>query len=470
MHLPTVAFVNEDAEQMVLRLVVRPHNGPVAASPHRDYSPETLQLSSRGDRDEGKIVLGFRATHKPTGLVVAFKRLVSTSEDSIARMRREVEVATSLVHDNVMPIYDAGEDGEWFTMPMASESLEEARDRYADDSALAKIVEDVCQGLQAAHARGFVHRDIKPSNVLRLGEHWVVSDWGLVRRPRGETTFTDRTRTGEAYGTEGFAPPELSVNAHEADESADIYAVRQMIGWALTGQQPLANLPLLPPTGPWRPVVRSATQFEPARRPQSIDEFLVLIREELAAAPAPRGIQKAIELVERLEADNDISARTELVAVAVREPEAYDVYIDVLPRLPSAHIDEIVSSDPAAAREMLAAFRGHLEGEWGRRDFNWANNVILLILRFAAAAANQEKWDLFETSADTLFEWDAAWNRFRAQDSIRPWLARLRGEAARTAARALRGNPRAAGHFAELVDDGRADQRVVAAIEAATGD
>lgn len=114
-------------------------------------------------------------------------------------------------------------------MPVAKHTLERARPRNTDD--LVRMVTDVCAGLEAAHSEGFVHRDLKPSNVLWVEDRWVVGDWGLVRRPRGETTYNERTKTGALYGTESWAAPEQFSNAHEVTAVADVYAPGCLLGW-----------------------------------------------------------------------------------------------------------------------------------------------------------------------------------------------------------------------------------------------
>lgn len=67
--------------------------------------------------------------------------------------------------------------------------------------------------LAAAHEHDWLHRYIKPSNILYLDGRWTLTDWAIVRRPRGQTT--EAGRTGLYIGTEGFAAPELSVTPHE---------------------------------------------------------------------------------------------------------------------------------------------------------------------------------------------------------------------------------------------------------------
>ncbi|MFJ8436156.1 Arm DNA-binding domain-containing protein [Kitasatospora sp. NPDC094019] len=52
--------------------------------------------------------------------------------------------------------------------------------------------------------------------------------------------------------SDGFAPPGLSVDAHQAGPPADVFSLGQLIGWVLTGEAPSPNIPLAPVAGSWR--------------------------------------------------------------------------------------------------------------------------------------------------------------------------------------------------------------------------
>jgi hypothetical protein len=220
----------------------------------------------------------YTARHKATGTLVAYKRLRIRDTDSIARMRREIEAGKLFGHHpNVMPVLDADLESCWFVMPLASGT---ARAKAADLQApvrLRELLAAACEALRAPHEKGWIHRDLKPDNLLMVDNCWAVADWGLARRPRGTTSEPGRTRTGTGYGTEGFAAPELSLDAHRVGPQADIYSLGQIIGSILTGRSPQANLPLIPPREPWADIVSRATQRDPAERPQNVDEFLGLI-------------------------------------------------------------------------------------------------------------------------------------------------------------------------------------------------
>jgi hypothetical protein len=232
--------------------------------------------------DEGGQGAVFHAVHKPTGIPLAFKRLRFSDEDSRHRMGREIFIGRHYgEHPNVMPVLDADPDGRWFVMPLANGSAASHANRLRRDLGdLRDLVTAVCEGLRRPHGDDRIHRDIKPANILLLNDRWVVADWGLGRQPRGQTSVPRRTRTGTGFGSEGFAAPELSAgDPHDVKASADIYSIGRLIAAILTGESPEQNLPLLPASGPWRPVVAEATHHKPTDRPQDVDEFLRLLKD-----------------------------------------------------------------------------------------------------------------------------------------------------------------------------------------------
>lgn len=231
----------------------RPADAGLPADP---YHP--VRAAARGQRadyaldpapiDRGGQAEVFRARHKQSGVIVAFKRLRPATPDTVARMRREIEAAQAFGgNPHVVPVLDNSNQYEWFIMPLAGHNAATLRPALSSEINLRGLVNAICQALRPAHEAGWVHRDLKPQNLLLLDRMWAVADWGLTRRPRGQTTSPDRTRTGTAFGTDGWAAPELSVNAHTVGPQADIYSIGQIIGWAVTGHLPQANTPLIRP-------------------------------------------------------------------------------------------------------------------------------------------------------------------------------------------------------------------------------
>lgn len=468
-----------------LNVIDRAKRGDGKASVLSEYAG--VRASARGRRDDyalepAPIARGgqaevFRAHHKTSGQLVAFKRLRRADEEGRARMRREVDVARELQGTpHFVPILDVDEQGTWLVMPLARGNLRYFRMAISGNEQIVDLLRQIATALSAAHGASYVHRDLTPANILHFNEEgWFVADWGLVRTPPGLTSVAGRTVVGQEYGTAGFAAPELAVDAHAADARADIYSIGQIIGWLLTDEWPLANTPLIPGRPPWDGIVRQATRRDPARRPQSIQDFLELVENELAEPPKPASSYggELVQALEDLEASPSVvgwsSRRDEnlnaLFDLAANQHDA-DLFLDILPRLKSDHVRRAVELDVERAHVIIDAFR-NINTDWTGRDFDWANWVIIFFLDVAKSAEAVDDMDLFEESVDLLFGWDDEWDRWKAQRQMSSWLTTLRSEPARVAARLLRSYPRTRDHFAGLATSPNIDPRVAAVLSPA---
>ena len=211
------------------------------------------------------------------------KRVLNRDEISLARMRREIEVQSTIHHPNVMPIIESGEGFDWYAMPLASRTLADISQADITQSLLLSVVQSSMEALKAAHVRGYIHRDVSPHNIFDLGEQpggkWVLGDWGCVRRPAGTTTIV---RTTDFLGKVGFAAPEMWDNPHNADPRTDIFSLGRTVGWAVSGREPVPNRQMAV-TGPWSDFVRASTADSPSERPSRIEDLLPLLPNPQAA-------------------------------------------------------------------------------------------------------------------------------------------------------------------------------------------
>jgi serine/threonine-protein kinase len=226
-----------------------------------------------------------------------------------ARFARESRIAASLDHPNVIPVYEAGEDGERLFIAMRFVDGTDLAKMLAAEGALApalaaELVAQAASALDAAHAHALVHRDVKPGNLLVTGEgssrpHVYLTDFGLARRDGSSTALTT---TGQWMGTPDYAAPE-QIDGYELDARTDVYALGCVLFEALTGSPPFgdrsrmakaaAHLHEPPPTLRSRrpgvplafePVVARALAKKPSDRYASAGE---LGAAALAAANAP---------------------------------------------------------------------------------------------------------------------------------------------------------------------------------------
>ncbi|MYU01453.1 protein kinase [Streptomyces sp. SID8350] len=435
----------------------------VLRNAHGDRAAYALDRLPMGEGGQAQV---FRAVHKSSQTEVAFKRRRSKRDLAVSRMQREIEISRLLsTHPHAMPVLDAEPDGAWFVMPMADATAEDHHEQLRDPEQLRDLVNAMASVLSEAHKRDWVHRDIKPSNILRLQGRWVLADWGIGRRPRGQTTMPGRT--GRYIGTEGFAAPELSMDPHETTTHAsDIYSLGRVIAWALTGQAPQANVLLLPPAGPWRSIVRAATQPDPALRPQSIEELLTLIAREFSVPQGPPVEQAAPLLTAACTGD---STSIDALLVLISDyPDDYDLYLDVLTRLPPGLAAPPLSRNPQLANALMHAFAGHVGGVGTRLvQFGEAARAVSWLHAVSAYAAERSEWDLLDEAVRTMCWWDESWNQWDPQDVVRPWLRLLDGDAASIMASAFRDHPGSARHFAALADEQAVDLGIRQAVRTA---
>ena len=189
----------------------------------------------------------FLATERSLGRQVVIKLLPPemASEVSIARFQREIQTAAHLQHPHILPILSAGARGDllYYVMPyVPGESLRRrltAAGRLDTEEAV-RILREIADALEYAHRHGIVHRDIKPENILILGDHAVLTDFGVARALAESTNAGAITSTGTSIGTPAYMAPEQIAGEH-VDARADVYALAVVGYEMLTGVRPFTG-------------------------------------------------------------------------------------------------------------------------------------------------------------------------------------------------------------------------------------
>ena len=259
-----------------------------------DLAPGSVFAGHRIEGVAGRGGMGvvYEAVHLTLGRRVALKLIapeIADSSEFRERFRRESQIAASLDHPNVIPIYDAGAEGGLVYVTMRFVDGTDLRALApVDPRRAAGVLAQAADALDAAHAGGLVHRDVKPGNVLvedRGGhDHVFLTDFGLAKEVSADAGLAP---TGNWLGTVDFAAPE-QIRGHPVDALADVYALGGVLFWALTGRVPYprdddmakmrAHLNDAPPSAPAVPpeldaVVRRAMAKDPGERFRSAGEF-----------------------------------------------------------------------------------------------------------------------------------------------------------------------------------------------------
>ena len=151
----------------------------------------------------------------------------------------EAHMVGMLQHPNIMPIYDAGEEGGKYYV--VTEHVQGARTLAAycrpdnllrvDD--VVEIIYKCAKALHYSHGRGVIHRDIKPSNVMLTIDNDVrIIDFGIAI-----CNDSDISRIEGIAGSPSYMSPE-QVQSEELTPRSDLYSLGAVLYELLTGFRP----------------------------------------------------------------------------------------------------------------------------------------------------------------------------------------------------------------------------------------
>lgn len=199
----------------------------------------------------GGMGMVYRVTRPGLDKLYALKVLapeVAGDDDFRRRFTRELRIAGSLRHPNIVAVHRAEEhEGLLFLVMdyISGSDLDEVirESGSIEPDRATKLLTQVASGLDAAHDRGLVHRDVKPANILiatdERGERAYVTDFGLAKRFHGDPS-TALTKTGVVVGSVGYMSPE-QITGGRTDGRADIYSLGCVFFEMLAGRSPYGD-------------------------------------------------------------------------------------------------------------------------------------------------------------------------------------------------------------------------------------
>ncbi len=261
-----------------------------------------------GTLGEGGMGTVYRATQLSLERVVALKVLTAELSADPAfreRFRREGLLQAALDHPHIVTVYEAGATDNRLFLAMRMVEGPTLKDlilrHQLDDRRALRLLTQVAEALDAAHAKGLIHRDVKPQNVLvGVGDHAYLADFGLTKG----NDDAAMTETGQFVGTIDYISPEQA-RGTRATARSDVYALTAVLCECLTGRVPferateeralLAHLTEPPPRlsemrsdlpAAMDEVIAQGMAKDPADRPASAGELMLQARRALGAMPA----------------------------------------------------------------------------------------------------------------------------------------------------------------------------------------
>jgi serine/threonine protein kinase len=305
---------------------------PARPVPERIGKYEIIKEVGRGST--GSVYL----SHDPYyGRDVAIKvyNIEANDDPEKARVARkmflsEAHMVGMLQHPNILPIFDAGEEGGHYYV--VTEFVHGARtlSAYCKPDNLLRIDDVVellykcAKALSYSHGRGVIHRDIKPSNVMLTVDSDVrIIDFGIAIVADSEIS-----RIEGIAGSPSYMSPE-QVQSLDITNRSDLYALGAVMYELLTGFRPFraGNLSKLlhqivyatpPPIHTLRKeipeelesVVATAMQKEPEKRYRTGQEFaadLTRVHQRLRADANKIDRQEQFAMLRRLKFFHDFS-------------------------------------------------------------------------------------------------------------------------------------------------------------------
>jgi serine/threonine protein kinase len=198
---------------------------------------------------QGGMGVVYLACDKLTARRVALKLinpLLVNSASARERFLREGLISRDIRHKNVVAVYDVSEaEGQFYLVMeyLSGETLRSWLHRIIQAGGdvlypvAEMIIQNILEGLDAAHTAGVVHRDVKPENIMLTGNpesgdyNLKILDFGIARAVDSAAVITTTTSTGTAL----YMAPEQRTAADTVGPPADLYAVTAIFYELLLG-------------------------------------------------------------------------------------------------------------------------------------------------------------------------------------------------------------------------------------------
>ncbi|WP_101773810.1 protein kinase domain-containing protein [Peptostreptococcus faecalis] len=196
------------------------------------------------------------------------KAVYKEDEKLQKRMKYEFENMQKLTGcPQILNVFDFDNEGHSYLMEQADMNLAAyltSEIELSFDEKI-KIIMDILKGMDYAHKNSIIHRDLHLGNILKIGNDFVICDFGLSKH----TSLIRSMKTSYTEKNNHIFVDPLAVNDfRNLDHKSDIYSVGKMIDYILTYNAANSNHAL-------KTIVERCICRDKALRYDSIEQILV---------------------------------------------------------------------------------------------------------------------------------------------------------------------------------------------------
>ena len=192
-----------------------------------------------GEGGMANVYLGYDTILDRNVAIKVLRGDLSNDEKFVRRFQREALSASSLAHQNIVEMYDVGEDDGVYYIVMeyvdgkTLKQLLKKRGTLTLSEAI-DIMSQLTDGMAHAHDSYIIHRDLKPQNIMIKDDGQIkITDFGIAMA----LNSTQLTQTNSVMGSVHYLPPEQA-SGKGCTIKSDIYSMGIIFYELLTGSLP----------------------------------------------------------------------------------------------------------------------------------------------------------------------------------------------------------------------------------------